>query len=343
MQGTILVATAGQGVIRSSDDGQTWARVPLGQALEFDGVVRCLAVHPERPEVVLAGADVGLVRSDDAGVTWSRVEGPFNDQQLWTLSIDRQDPDFILVGSGAPSRAKVWRSLDAGETWEELPPQIPEFCEGVSKPRILTSTIDPVDPQQMWFGIEEGGLWRSHDRGATWERIDTKPHTRPGAVTNSDVHEVLVHPGNSRQPKTHVVVTVNALWVSRDAGETWARSVSRDAFGYRYARTVTALEDGETLLFACGDATPGTVTRIFRSEDLGDTWQETKLEDEPGSTVWGFATHPADPDLVFAGTKYGTLLRSEDGGRTWRRDGREFPEITAVAWSPAVAGANPAH
>src|SRR5436190_508766 len=168
MQGTILVATAGQGVVRSSDDGQTWARTPLDQALEFDSVVRCIAVAPDRPEVVYAGAEVGLVRSDDAGYTWSRVDGPFNDTQLWTLSIDPHDSDFLLVGSGAPDRAYVWRSTDGGKNWEELPPRIPEFCEGVSKPRILTSTVDSVDPSQLWFGIEEGGLWHSTDRGDSW-------------------------------------------------------------------------------------------------------------------------------------------------------------------------------
>lgn len=334
MEGTILVATAGQGVLRSNDDGTTWLRVPLEQDLEFDGVVRCITVHPTQPNVILAGADVGLVRSEDAGLTWKRLDGPFNDMQIWTLSIDETDPNVMLVGSGAPDRAYVWRTKDGGQTWDELPPRIPERCAGVSKPRILTSTIDPVDPSQWWFGIEEGGLWRSNDRGDNWERVDTPPDTYPGTVTNSDVHCVLVHPG---EPKTHIVVTVNALWVSRDEGQTWKRSVSRDSFGYRYARTVSALKDGKTLLFACGDGTPGTITRVFRSTDLGDSWSETKFATEPNSTVWGFGVHDSDPSLVVAGTKYGHLLRSTDGGCTWAKEWREFPEITAVAWTPFVA------
>ena len=339
MQGTILVATAGQGVLRSSDDGASWARTPLDQALEFDSVVRCIAVHPTRPEVVYAGAEVGLVRSDDAGFSWTRVSGPFDDTQLWTLSIDPNDPDFLLVGSGAPDRAYVWSSTDAGATWTELPPRIPATCAGVSKPRILTSTVDPSDPDRLWFGIEEGGLWHSADRGASWERLDAAPGTA-GAVTNSDVHAVLVHPGD---PKTHLVVTVNALWTSRDRGATWEGRIAREAFGYRYARTVAVLPDGHTLLFACGDGTPGTVTRVYRSDDVGATWQETTFDVEPNSTVWGFGVHPADPALVFAGTKYGHLLRSVDGGRSWVKEWREFSEITAVTWTPAVANPTNPH
>ena len=104
MQGTMLVGTAGQGVLRSNDDGATWNRIPLDQDLEFDAVVRALAVHPTTPEVIFAGADVGLGRGDDGGTRWTRVDAPFNDSQVWAIAIDPNDPDSMLVGTGAPSR-----------------------------------------------------------------------------------------------------------------------------------------------------------------------------------------------------------------------------------------------
>jgi hypothetical protein len=330
MQGTILVATAGQGVLRSSDDGQTWSRIGLKQGIEFDSVVRCLAVRPDDPLVVYAGADAGLARSTNAGVGWERVDSPFNDQQVWSVAIDPHQPSSVIVGTGAPARAVLYRTDDAGRSWDRLPPELPEHCAGVSKPRILTVAWDHVDGKTAWFGVEEGGLWCSPDRGDTWERVDG----RPDGVTNSDVHCIVILDG---PPKTHIVAVVNALFVSRDDGHTWRRTDTKEAYGIYYTRVVAPLADGSAVLLGIGDGTPGTTTKILRSDDLGDNWTECTLDTPANSTVWAFGTHPADPRLVFAGTKYGHLFRSVDGGRTWAKEWREFPEITDVAWTPAVA------
>jgi photosystem II stability/assembly factor-like uncharacterized protein len=340
MKGTILVATAGQGVLRSSDDGATWFRIPLGQALEFDAAVRSLAVHPDHPDVVFAGADIGLARSDDAGVTWARVGSPFDGMQVWSIAIDPNDPASMLVGTGAPSRAVLYRTADGGDTWDRLPPELPERCAGVSKPRILTVAWDHVDGKSAWFGVEEGGLWRSRDRGDTWQRTDGTPKDLPRGVTGSDVHCVAVLDG---PPKTLVCLVVNAIFVSGDDGETWARTDTRAAWGMYYTRLVARVPGSNALLLGIGDGTPGTQTRIYRSDDLARTWAEAALDVPANSTVWAFGLHPGDPDLVFAGTKYGHLFRSTDGGRTFTKEWREFPEITDVAWTPARANAVPAH
>jgi photosystem II stability/assembly factor-like uncharacterized protein len=297
-------------------------------------------VHPDRPEVVFAGADVGLARSDDAGTRWTRVPSPFDGQQVWSIAVDPHDADSMLIGTGAPSRAAMFRTLDGGASWERVGPELPEHCAGVSKPRILTTTFDHVDGKSAWFGVEEGGLWRSTDRGATWERVDASADERPDGVTVSDVHCVLVLDG---PPKTIVCIVVNAIFVSRDDGLTWTRTGTKSTWGIYYTRLVHRLPGSNSILLGIGDGTPGTKTRVFRSDDLAGTWTESTLDVPANSTVWAFATHPSDPDLVLAGTKYGHLFRSTDGGRSFAKQWREFPEITDVAWTPAIAADPPAH
>src|SRR5436853_600994 len=96
----------------------------------------------------------------------------------------------ILVATAGQG---VLRSADdGGKSWDRLSPELPERCAGVSKPRILTMTYDHLDGRSAWFGVEEGGLWRTRDRGDTWERMDGTPKMLPRGVTGSDVHCVVI-------------------------------------------------------------------------------------------------------------------------------------------------------
>jgi photosystem II stability/assembly factor-like uncharacterized protein len=332
---TILVATAGQGILRSNDAGESWHRLGLKESIEFDGTVRALAVDPAQPQRIYAGADSGLSISNDGGVRWRRAESALNDQTIWSIAIDPADPSVMFAGTGAPSRAAIYRSRDAGETWTRLPPEIPEFCAGVRRPRLLTICIDPEDSRSVWFGVEEGGTWRSHDGGDSWQRL---AEGGPNNIRNSDVHAITVLPATASAPKTTLVLTVNCVHRSTDDGASWQGELSRDRFdGLYYTRTVQALPGSDTLLLAMGDGTPGRRTRIYRSSDRAQNWEEARVDLPPNSTVWAFGVHAARPDLVFAGTKYGDLYRSDDGGRRWHKEWRVFSEITAVAWTPMKA------
>jgi len=335
MKGTILVGTAGQGILRSVDNGATWHRLGLKEAIEFDGVVRSLAVDPSNPARVLAGADVGLCLSDDGGAHFTRVESPMNGQTVWAVAFDPNNPAMVFAGTGAPSRARMYRSADGGLSWSDLNIEFPEFCAGVNRPRILTVCVSPVNGKEVWFGVEEGGAWRSLDAGDSWQRVDTPA----SGISNSDIHAVAILPQQGEEPVKHLVLTVNSVYESVDGGQTWSGVASKSRFdGMYYTRTVQRVgATGQQLLLAIGDGTPGTRTAIYRSEDRGATWARTLLHTTPNSTVWAFGGHACDPELLFAGTKYGDLLRSTDGGRSWHKEWREFSEITSVAWTPFVA------
>lgn len=224
MQGTILVGTAGQGILRSNDNGASWHRLGLKEAIEFDGTVRSLAVDPANPARVLAGADAGICLSTDGGAHFSLVDSPANGQTIWSVAFSPRDPRLVFAGSGAPSRARMYRSRDGGQSWEQLSPELPEFCSGVHRPRILTVCAHPERAEEVWFGVEEGGAWRSTDAGDTWERIDA-----PGrGINNSDIHSITLLPAASGQPATQIVVTVNSVCQSVDEARSFDCQASRE-------------------------------------------------------------------------------------------------------------------
>lgn len=337
MDNTILVATASQGILRSADNGTTWHRIGLRQVIEFDGVVRSLDTQPGTPCTLLAGTNVGLCQSTDIGSTWSLVSSPFDGQTVWKVAVDPADPKRLFVGTGAPSRARLWRTTDGGVHWTEAGLDIPEFCAGVNRPRLLAFAYNPKDRRKAWFGLEAGGLFRTADGGESWERVDDRLlwdfHT--------DIHAIHVLPDDDQ---TVVVVCVNAVYTSRDGGETWQGMLPKKDFGLYYARAIaTPPGSKDTLLLSLSDGTPGTTSTIVTSRDGARTWQPTHIDVAPDSCIWAIRVNEGNPSLMVAGTKYGTLYLSHDGGMHWARQWRSFPEIADVLWVPYAAAVEPAH
>jgi photosystem II stability/assembly factor-like uncharacterized protein len=340
-QKTLLVATDGQAVLRSHDDGTTWRRVSVDQDLEFDDCVRCLLPDPRVPGAVFAGAETGLFRSEDCGVSWHRVDCALNPYAVWRLVADEKNPQIMYAGTGSPTRAIFFRSRDGGRHWERTPLEMPPKCKGVSRPRMLTIAIDPDDARDVWVGVEEGGLFRTRDGGDSWTRIDREER---GGVRNSDVHSIVILQG---PPKTILVMVVNALYASTDDGATWTETNVREHWGIYYSR-VLVRRPGSTreVFMGIGDGTPGSTAMFLRSADRGTTWTPAPFPVQPNSVIWTIGTNAADPKVVLAGTKYGHLFRSLDGGISWRKEWREFSEITDATWIPAVpanGGADHAH
>jgi len=160
-QMTILVGTVGQGIMRSTDDGDTWRRASIGQGLHSDALVRCLASNPGRPETIFAGTDKGLYRSDDAGEQWQQVSSPLNNYCVWALAIDPEEPEKMFAGTGTPTPASLFRSTDGGKTWDKRPMEAAEECPNVGIPRVTGIAIDPVSRNSVWVGLEVDGVRHS--------------------------------------------------------------------------------------------------------------------------------------------------------------------------------------
>jgi photosystem II stability/assembly factor-like uncharacterized protein len=134
------------------------------------------------------------------------------------------------------------------------------------------------------------------------------------------------------------VLTVNSVFTSTDDGNAWSGVPSKSRFdGMYYTRTIQTVSCCDELVLAIGDGTPGTRSKLYRSVDRGVTWTPSILHTAPNSTFWTFGANPADPKLLFAGTKYGNLFRSIDGGASWFKEWRDFSEITAITWTPFEA------
>jgi photosystem II stability/assembly factor-like uncharacterized protein len=324
-KGNIFVGTIGQTIMKSADDGDTWTRLGPREGLHSDGIVRALVADPQRPEVIYAGSDLGLYRSDDAGSHWSLLDAPMKGSVVWTITIDPVDSSVIFVGTGTPSKPGIYRSTDAGTTWEHRPMEIVDECPNVGVPRFTGIAVDPINHRNVWVGLEVDGVRHSADGGDTWTKID-------GQIPNLDVHNVLVTAG---PPKTVFTVVNDDVYRSTDDGETWQPARARETFPWHYTREIVAKpDDPKTVFVAVGDATPGRIGTVMRSRDAGASWESLTFSEQPNSAMWTVSIPPAEPEMMFAASRYGYLYRSDDGGDSWRKMWREFSEVSSILWVP---------
>ncbi len=167
----------GATVQRSSDGGATWER-----SEPIEGLTKAWHIEPGVDgELWLGGDPATLHRSSDGGVTWRPVQGilehPTRDR--WnpgagglTCHSIQITPDAQYV---AISAAGAFRSDDDGETWtpinkavaaDFMPERYPEVGQCVHK-----LLAHPGRPGRLWQQ-NHCGVYRSDDRGDTWERLD---------------------------------------------------------------------------------------------------------------------------------------------------------------------------
>jgi photosystem II stability/assembly factor-like uncharacterized protein len=318
---TLCVGTIGSGAWVSPDGGESWRRVERG--LSGESRVYGLAHHPTQPRTVYAGAEDGIYRSDDGGQSFAHLDTPMNKMDVWKIAFDPAEPERMFAGTRP---AALFRSEDGGRRWRRLAVETVEHCPNVGVPRVTALTVDPVDPRIVWAGVEVDGVRRSLDGGETWSRV-------AGGLDDPDIHDVAVRSGD--HGGTVLTSTPREIFASTDNGETWQRLGVGRHFGLRYCRGLALkTDDPNTLFVATGDTAVGSTGAIERSKDGGESWERLALPVTPNSPIWAFATHRADPGLIFACSHYGELFASEDAGDSWRKLPRELTEIRALVWTP---------
>lgn len=313
----LYVGCIGEGVFRSLDHGETFRRAADGMFVECD--VRALVVDPLRPEVLYLGSEEGVFVSRDGADNWSRLPAPVQGRRVWSLQVQGCR---LLAGT---SPAGIVRSEDGGTTWTQTQTSMQPDCPRIRHTRVTSIVGDPDNPDRLWAGVEIDGVHRSLDGGKSWTRIGE-------GLSSQDIHALAVLPGEGR-----LLATTNRdLNVSEDGGVTWKPWGIDRVVKWPYTRGLAQKCDTPQVLFlGAGEGPPGSEGTVVLSLDGGRSWHQAQMPALANSTIWNFAVHPADPELIYASSVSGEVYRSVDGGRSFAKLPREFGEIRALAWAPA--------
>ena len=182
----ILVAVSAAGVYRSDDGGRTWQARNHGVRAEFlpdkhpefGQCVHKVAPAGGRPGRLYLQNHWGLYRSDDGGDNWVDVANgvpsdfgfpvvahPTDPDTAWVIPLDSD-----LFRCTPDGRMRVYRTGDAGGSWEPLTQGLPQADAWLT---VLRDGFggDGLSPAGLYFGTRTGQLYASADEGEHWQAI----------------------------------------------------------------------------------------------------------------------------------------------------------------------------
>lgn len=261
----------GDGVYRSRDGGKSWENLGLRDS-EHIGMI---AIDPRDSNVVYVaaqgplwrpGAERGLYKTTDGGKSWRKVLNISENTGVNDVHIFPQSPDTLIATAyqrrrhvwtlidGGPESA-VYKSDDGGASWRKITAGLP----GVDLGRIGV-TIAPSNPEVVYAIAEaadgKGGVFRSTDRGETWEK-------RSGYMASSPQYynELICDPTNAE----HVYSMDTFLNETWDGGKTFERVNNTNRHVDDHALWIDPANPSY-LLIGCDGG-------IYESFDRGDTWR----------------------------------------------------------------------
>ncbi len=358
----------GDGVYKSTDGGQTWTNIGLKETRNI-GRVR---VHPTNPDLVYVAAlghahgpnkERGIFRSKDGGTSWEHVLFKSEHTGAIDLTIDSHNPRVMYAAFWQAVRTPyslesggeecgIWRSLDGGDTWQDIT-RNDGLPQGTLGKIGISASPAQGDCVYALVEAEDGAVFKSIDRGNTWQRMSESRELRQrpwyfnhifadptdgdtvwvlnfytwkstdGGKTfdqmptpHADNHDLWIDPHN---PRRIIIGHDGGATVSLNGGETWSTVLNQPTVEFYHVTT-----DSQTPYRIYGAQQDNTTISVPSRSNYAAITQAEWTEVGGGESGY-IAVRPDDPNIIFAGS-YGGVITRYDHRTGQRRSINVWPE-----------------
>ncbi len=323
VQGHPYGPNAERGIFRSLDGGKTFKKV-LYKDENTGGAD--LVMDPGNPQILFAAlwaARVapweirsgesfvipggGLYKSTDGGNTWRPItKGLPGADDLFGrigIAISPSDPNRMYLTAEAQKEPGIYRSGDAGESWQHVNE---DHRIGGRGPGAMGIAVSPDNPDLIY--VANTTTWKSTDAGKTFVGFK-------GAPGGDDYQRIWINPNNSQ---TIALTSDQGAVISVNGGQTWSSWYNQPTAQFYHVAT-----DNRFPYWVYGAQQESGSAATQSRSDVGEiTFREWSL---PGVEEYGYiAVDPRDPNILY-------------GGRMTRTN-QELNEYANVAPEPIRTG-----
>ncbi len=273
-------------LMRSKNGGRDWH----DQASVVSGPIFCVAFLPQSNAMFVANG-MQLFRSDD-GTSWRAGNVPSTAFPIGQIATTASD--VYLAGNNG-----LYIGSASSEDWRGPVKGLPE--EAISALLVVNAT-----PQTSIHAVLGGRVWRSLDRGKTWQQGQ-------GDWRDQRIDAIAVHPGD---PKILWAGGASRLFKSKDSGVTWQAHGNPLPDPNIAIRAMAINQTGDVIVLS-------TYRGLMRSANSGNTWAKVEsalpLHLEPGPLL----QDQNDPNVLYVGFSlrpYGEAWRDAQLAAEQRRN-----------------------
>jgi photosystem II stability/assembly factor-like uncharacterized protein len=297
----IYLGTSSGQIFVSHDGGADWSRFArLGAGDDY--VLDHILVDPVEPRTIYVSAwsvddqassgDVFVTH--DGGKHWSALEG-MHGKSVRALAMAPSDRKILVAGT----RDGVYRSNDAGASWQRISPEHHPDLRNFE-----SVAIDPKDPDTVYAGTWHLP-WKTTDGGKTWHNI------KKGVIDDSDVFSIIISHDN---PQTVYASACSGIYRSDDGGELFHKIQGMP----NTARRTRVLKQDPVkpeIVYA------GTTEGLWKTFDGGKTWRRMTA---PNVILNDVLVDPRHADRVVIATDRSGVMVSDDAAVSFSAANRGF-------------------
>jgi photosystem II stability/assembly factor-like uncharacterized protein len=302
-------------LFRTTDGGSNWTEV-----LDCGALIRWVCINPNDTRILYAATGIfdrdeaqpeGVLKSTDAGRTWRNINRGLPNPTVGGLVMDPRNPMVLYASTGRHSgfgggptaqNGGIYKTTDGGETWIE------SFHPNDHTP-VTAIALAPSNPDLVYATFGHGNiLYRSIDGGTIWRTIGIMPD---GAYTGIPI-SLAVDPVDAQI--IYLNSYIGGVFKSTDGGVTW--HVSSQGYTGAQLSDVGIDPVRPSHIYAAGRL------GMALSTNSGDSWNyvAAAMGENNIAEAGALSVNPNDAlDAMMASGFNATIVRTLDGGRSWRR------------------------